>query len=176
MKKLPVLLGLGLAISAVASLAGEPPGLREAIAKHAALSAARARRLDAATIPAVAPSSPAFESARIDLNGDGIPDAIVLLTGPDYCGSGGCSLEVFRGTRHGFVFISGSTLARPPVAVLPQKRFGWHSFTVSVGGGGGKSCAVVMRFDGHRYPPNASLARCASPAQLQAATRLPMRR
>lgn len=159
---------------ATASQAAEPPGLRDAIAKHGEIQAERSRRLYGAHIPPVDPSSYEFDFAFVDLNGDGIPDAIVLFKGPEDCGSGGCTLEIFRGTKHGFAFVSGSTISRKPIEILPELRFGWHSFTVSVRGGGAKPCGALMRFDGHKYPLNPSIAPCATPAQLKSATQAAM--
>ena len=37
------------------------------------------------------------QTAGVDLNGDGIKDALVLLQGPYWCGTGGCSQLVFQG-------------------------------------------------------------------------------
>jgi hypothetical protein len=66
---------------ATVTIAAEPPGLREAIAKHDELRAERSRRLYGAHIPPVDPASYEFDFALADLNGDGIPDAIVLFKG-----------------------------------------------------------------------------------------------
>ncbi len=41
---------------------------------------------------------PPFRHALTDLNADGQADAIVLLLGSSWCGSGGCNMLVFRGT------------------------------------------------------------------------------
>jgi hypothetical protein len=160
---------LSLCMLATAAGAAEPPGLREAIAKHDELRAERGRRLYGAHIPAVDAASYEFDYALVDLNRDGIPDAIVLFKGPKDCGSGGCTLEVFRGTKQGFEFISGSTISREPIQLLAEKHFGWQSFAVSVSGGGAKPCNALMRFNGQKYPLNPSLAPCATPAQLQSA-------
>ena len=152
---------------ATATIAAEPPGLRrEPLAKHDELRAERSRRLYGAHIPPVEPASYEFNFSLVDLNGDGIPDAIVLFKGQKNCGSGGCRLEIFRGTKQGFEFISGSTISREPIQILAEKRFGWHSFTVSVSGGGAKPCDALMRFNGQKYPLNPSIAPCATPAQL----------
>ncbi len=163
-----------LSTLATATIAAEPPGLREAIAKHDELRAERSRRLHGAHIPPVDPTSYEFDFALVDLNGDGIPDAIVLFKGPENCGSGGCTLEVLRGTKQGFEFMSGSTISRKPIQILAEKRFGWHSFTVSVTGGGARPCNALMRFDGQKYPLNPSMAPCATAAQLQSAMPLTM--
>ena len=159
---------------ATATIAAEPPGLREAIAKHDELRAARGPRLYGAHIPPVDPASYEFDFALAGLNGDGIPDAIVLFKGLHNCGSGGCTLEILRGTKQGFEYISGSTISREPIQILAEKRFGWHSFTVSVSGGGAKPCNAMMRFNGRKYPLNPSMAPCATPAQLQSAMPVPM--
>ncbi|MES2403474.1 MAG: hypothetical protein V4567_03930 [Pseudomonadota bacterium] len=55
-----------------------------------------------------------FEYALAVLNDDGRQDAIVLMRGQEWCGSGGCMMWIFRGTRTGFVFVSGSTITSPP--------------------------------------------------------------
>jgi hypothetical protein len=158
-----------LCTPAAATIAAEPPGLRDAIAKHEELSAERSRRLYGSHIPPIDPASYKFEFALVDLNGDDIPDAIVLFKGPENCGSGGCTLEIFRGNKEGFEFISGSTISREPIKILAEKRFGWHSFTVLVSAGGATTCNALMRFSGQKYPLNPSVAPCATPAQLQSA-------
>src|ERR1700676_2125153 len=38
-----------------------------------------------------------FRFALEDLNGDGRADAIVLMSGPPWCGSGGCTMLIFQG-------------------------------------------------------------------------------
>ncbi|WP_420455867.1 hypothetical protein [Rubrivirga sp.] len=38
----------------------------------------------------------AVNVAWVDLNRDGLDDAVVLLKGPDWCGSGGCTVLVFE--------------------------------------------------------------------------------
>jgi hypothetical protein len=101
-----------------------------------------------AHIPPVDPASYEFDFALVDLNDDGIPAAIVLFKGPDNCGSGECALQIFRGTKQGLEFISGSTCSREPIQMLAERRLRWHSFTVSVSGGGAKPGNALMRFNG----------------------------
>lgn len=168
-----VLLLIFSSIAGVAA-AAEPPGLREAIAKHDAMRAAEIRRLYGAHIRSIDPASYKFDYGLVDLNGDGILDAIVLFKGPEDCGSGGCLLEIFRGTEQGFEFVSGSTISREPIQFLKEKRSHWRSFTVLVAGGGAKVCNALMRFNGKKYPLNPSTAPCATPAQLQSAVPVTM--
>jgi hypothetical protein len=86
---------------------------------------------------------PSFKYALVNLNDDGIPDAIVLITDRFYCGSGGCSMLIARGTNNGFRLVSTSTISRSPIFVSSERRYGWHTLLVTVGGGGAKY--------GHRY-------------------------
>lgn len=102
-----------------------------------------------------------FRYALVDLNDDGSRDAVVLINDSRYCGSGGCTLLVFRGNgQHGhgsFELLSVSTVSREPIAVLGEKRHGWHTLTVTIGGGGIRPCAAIMRFNGQTYPTNPSI-------------------
>ena len=144
LRKLPA--GVCLCVFAAEAIAGEPSGLRYAIADHFRSEAERSNRLYGAHIEPAGRSSYQFEYALIDLNGDGIPDAVVLLEG-DFCGSGGCTLEIYRGTSHGFKFVSAATLAHSPIRVLPQRRHGWKDLIYSSRYEG----QVLLSFDGTRY-------------------------
>ncbi|MEJ2068939.1 MAG: hypothetical protein P8X65_08335 [Syntrophobacterales bacterium] len=97
------------------------------------------------------------KTARIDLNGDGYQDALVLLENPMYfCGSGGCTLLVFKGTTSGFEFVSRSSLIRSPVLVSDTKTHGWRDLLVEVSGGGATPKKVALKFTGSKYPLNPS--------------------
>ncbi len=104
-----------------------------------------------------------YVSARVDLNDDKIPDAIVLFN--QNCGTGGCNMEIYRGTEAGFEFLSGSTITFPPIRVTSEKRYGWKTLIVFSGGTGN----VLMRFNGSRYPLSPSLQSKATPSQIKAA-------
>jgi putative lipoprotein len=117
---------------------------------------------------------PSFKYALVDLNDDGIPDAIVLITDRFYCGSGGCSMLIARGTNSGFRLVSSTTMSRSPIFVSPELRSGWHTLLVTVGGGGAKYGQVVMRFNGSRYAPNPSIQPYAGPVALSAVTEAPL--
>jgi len=67
-----------------------------------------------------------------DLNGDGTQEAVVLLTGTDWCGSGGCTLLVAQHRGATWQLISKITLVHPPVVALDRKRSGWQSLSVTV--------------------------------------------
>jgi len=97
------------------------------------------------------------QTARIDLNGDGLQDALVLLENPMYyCGTGGCTMLVFKGTKSGFEFVSRSSLIRGPVLVSEDKTHGWRDLIVEVSGGGIAPKMVALKYTGSKYPLNPS--------------------
>jgi hypothetical protein len=108
-------------------------------------------------------STPSFSYALIDLNGDGQLDAVVLLNGSMWCGSGGCTMLVFRGITNGFQLVARSAITREPIEVLPGVVHGWRTLIVSTDGIG----PVVMQFNGSRYPVNPSMQSKATPAQIK---------
>lgn len=101
-----------------------------------------------------------------DLDGDDADEAIISLSGPYFCGSGGCNLLIL--TRAGPMWrkVGDISVSRTPVAVLDTASNGWKDLTVAISGGGGPSGTVVLKFDGEGYPDNAS----TQPAAPQGAT------
>jgi hypothetical protein len=97
------------------------------------------------------------QTAQVDLNGDGHQDVLVLLQNPMYfCGTGGCTMLVFKGTKPGFEFVSRSTLIRGPVLVSETKTHGWRDLIVKVSGGGIAAKQVALKYSGSKYPLNPS--------------------
>lgn len=112
------------------------------------------------------PRTQEFRYALRDLNGDGQEEALVLLLTRDACDSGGCTLLVLRG-RPGprYDFLSATTVVRGPVRVSTRdQRHGWASLIVHARGDG----EVLLRFDGLRYPPDASCEPVANRRQVKA--------
>ncbi len=108
-----------------------------------------------------------FRFALEDLNGDGRADAIVLMSGPRWCGSGGCTMIVFQGVEDGFEFVSSSTVTSAPIRVLRKTTHGWRSLIVY----SKKRGNVLIRFNGDvRYPGNPSMQPKASQADVNAAS------
>jgi hypothetical protein len=116
--------------------------------------------------------TPAYEYAIADLNDDAVPDAVVLFTSPDWCGSGGCNMVILRGTKDAFVVVSSSTITRQPVRVLKETRKGWRSLSVSISGGGAEPGEVLMRFNGKSYPGNPTTQPRATASDLRDAATL----
>jgi hypothetical protein len=115
-----------------------------------------------ATVP------PRFTYVWVDLNGDGRPDAVVLMQGEEFCGSGGCTMAIFKGATNGFTLLSTSTITSKPIRVLPEVQYGWKTLIVTTHG----VSPAIMRFNGARYPLNPSMQATATLAQLSAAAPL----
>ena len=109
---------------------------------------------------------PPYKSSRFDLNSDGTDDAIVLLTGSFWCGSGGCTMLVFKGLNENFELVSSTSVTLEPIRVLEQPSNGWAGLIVHSRGHG----EALLRFNGTSYPGNPSMAPLASEADLQAAS------
>lgn len=101
-------------------------------------------------------ASQRFLSESIDLNGDGILDALVLLTGSNWCGTGGCTLLVLQGTASEFRLVSSSSIIQTPLIVSETRTNGWRDLIVDLRGGGATPGKVALKFDGKGYPSNPS--------------------
>ena len=108
--------------------------------------------------------TPIYREALTDLDGDGRADAVVLMSGSGWCGSGGCNMLVFHAEKDGFAFVCSSTITTEPIRVSTEKSSGWRTLIVYSRGKGD----VLMRFDGKRYPLNPSTQPKATAAQVNA--------
>lgn len=90
-----------------------------------------------------------------DLNGDGTPEAIVHVAGPQVCGTGGCDTHIFAKAGAGYKLISTIGLSRPTVIASPDRSHGWRNLIVFVAGGGIlRGYYTELRFNGKTYPDN----------------------
>lgn len=98
-----------------------------------------------------------YLDAFVDLDGDGIEEAIVYLTGQRWCGSGGCTTLILARQGSSYRLVTKITIAWPPVRVLTSSTDGWRDLAVRVQGGGLDSgYEAEVRFDGRTYPTNPS--------------------
>jgi hypothetical protein len=99
-----------------------------------------------------------YVGASPDLNGDGIPEAVVYLISNGWCGSGGCTTLVLAKNGDSWRVITKMTITRPPIRVLKNASNGWRSIAVWVQGGGIQpGYEAELRFDGRTYPTNPSM-------------------
>lgn len=100
---------------------------------------------------------------RVDLNGDEKPEVLVYLSGAYTCGTGGCTMQVYESAKEGYRLISEIALVNNPIIVSNQKTAGWSDLIVYVAGGGIRGHYAVLRFNGRKYPTNASAGRALRP-------------
>lgn len=83
----------------------------------------------------------------VDLNGDGQPEAIVLLNALDYCGSNGCSVLVLKKTEEQYTLVSEIRATGKPVIVTNQKTNGWYDLVAL-----DNRDRYLLKFNGKSYP------------------------
>lgn len=112
------------------------------------------------TLPSLdADKTTRYFDALVDLNGDGVSEAIVYVTGQRWCGSGGCmTLILVRNDSASYSIVSKILITRPPIRVFNKASNGWRNIGVWVQGGGIQpGYEAELRFDGKTYPTNPSI-------------------
>lgn len=90
-----------------------------------------------------------FIFLEYDLDGDANKEIFVGLTGPYFCGSGGCTQYILK--SNGDV-VTRFTVSDYPVVIAPEKTEGWNDLYIQSGGD-----YRVVKFDGKTYPSNPSM-------------------
>ena len=99
-----------------------------------------------------------YQAAFVQLNGHGPEEAVILIDGPGYCGSGGCNIEVYRELANGqFRLVSKHTLCRDEVYVSSNDHYGWRDLVIHVSGGGAAAGKRTLIHNGNAYPLNPSV-------------------
>lgn len=84
---------------------------------------------------------------------------LVYLTGPTWCGSGGCRLLVLDRTGETYRSVGEIGVARAPVRLLERQSHGRRDLAVQVAGGGvTEPYEAAVPFDGRRYASNPTVA------------------
>jgi hypothetical protein len=91
---------------------------------------------------------------KFDLNGDGNPEILVGLIGPDFCGSGGCTMLVVSDQMK---ILTRVTLVQYPVYIGTEEKGevskGYRHLLLRTG----KVGYVKLVWDGKTYPSNPSM-------------------
>ena len=94
-----------------------------------------------------------YQVGWADLNADGLQDAVVRFTSQEFCGSGGCSIQVLQRTRTGFRKRGSTTITWLPIEVLPSRHHGWRDLSMFTAGGGVlPGYRSSWAFNGRKYP------------------------
>jgi hypothetical protein len=109
------------------------------------------------------PDATDWKARRVHLNDDDHLDALVYVAGPDWCGSGGCTLLVFEAVAGPDAEVLGAfrpaaevSLVSGPVLVTGGGPDAWRDLVVTDAAG----TLRLLRFDGESYPgsPDAGVA------------------
>jgi len=94
-----------------------------------------------------------FAVTFVDLNDDGVKEAIVYLSSNGWCGTGGCTMLILTPEGASFRVVSKIPAVRLPIWVLTSKSNGWHNIGV-VGRKNGTEPMYesILSFDGKSYP------------------------
>ena len=149
-----------MSLMGMMSLLGQAADLPEYPKLHAAINAhlfaEKKNYFGAVPFKPMVPSE--YRPQLIDLNGDGIKEALVLMLGRNWGGTGGQTLFIFRGVEKGFQFNGAMTCVRFPmegsVCVMKSKSNGWRDLAVRLRGRGVGQKYAHMKFGGTRYPLN----------------------
>jgi hypothetical protein len=93
--------------------------------------------------------SRSFKYSQVDLNADSKKEILVGMTGPAFCGSGGCTLLLLD--PHGNI-ITEFTVVDYPVYVAKESSNGWLDLVMYSG-----SKNRRVKFNGQTYPTNPSV-------------------
>lgn len=130
------------------------PKLHAALNAH--LRANAGNYFGAAGFKAMTPAE--YRAELVDLNGDSAREALVLMLGRHWGGTGGQSMLLFRGMKNGFGYLGRMTCITAPmegsVCVMDSKTAGWRDLAVRVRGHGAQQKYAAMKFSGARYPLN----------------------
>jgi hypothetical protein len=93
-----------------------------------------------------------YTKEYVDLNGDDVPEAIVYLVGPHWCGSGGCTLLILKQESSKWQVMSKIPTVNTPIQTLASKGQQWQDLAViQVGGGELTPKTVLINFKAGKY-------------------------
>ncbi len=92
-----------------------------------------------------------YATGKVDLNNDGQPEIFVYLMGSIFCGTGGCTLQLYQSDNGNYTLLGEFGLSRTPVIVSAASNKGWRDFWRLQSGGGRPSEYVRYRYNGNQY-------------------------
>lgn len=103
-----------------------------------------------------APAHSQYDFIRVDLNSDGLRDALVLFRLPHtfWCGWSGCQMTIFRAGAGGFTAIGDMTNVRGPLVVADTQTNGWRDIVLEISGTNLANRLALMGSNGASYPAN----------------------
>jgi len=101
-----------------------------------------------------APPQSRYQYSRIDLNGDGLRDALILFESPFsyWCTSSGCIMAVFQAHDQNFSMVSEIKNIRGPAMVSHETTNEWRDLIARISVKNRQDYNVRLAFDGSAYP------------------------
>lgn len=102
-----------------------------------------------------APANSQYEFTRIDLNGDGMREGLVLLESPhqEWCMDYGCTMLIFEASEKGFNYRSEISPIRGPMVITNAQTNGWRDIMAYISGRDGQTAKnVELKYNGAAYP------------------------
>ncbi len=94
-----------------------------------------------------------YKSIRLSKENNCEFPVVFLNGGSGYCGTRGCTMLVLECIKTGYRVMSTTSVAMPPVYISLESTNGLHDIKLYNKNRG----LVVLKFDGKRYPSNASM-------------------
>ncbi|WP_336515045.1 hypothetical protein [Pollutibacter soli] len=104
-----------------------------------------------ADLASIGKESRKFSFHEFDLNGDGQKEVFVKLSGPYFCGSGGCSPLLLSSSGK---LITKFSVTEYPIIIAPTATNRWLDLIVT--SGAAKPTMHLLKYDGSKYPANPS--------------------
>ena len=111
------------------------------------------------------PSKDRYYYEKADLNGDGKEEIIALLIGPDFSGTGGNTLCIYKDSDKGLELTDSLNLVQPPVYILKSKHHGYNDIALEEYGGGAERNWKIIEYRNGHYEKVEEAAKADKPAE-----------
>jgi len=92
-----------------------------------------------------------YVHAATDLNGDGRDEMFTCLMGFPFCGTGGCTLQLYQASGKGYELLSFFPASHLPTVASDRHHDGWPNLWQLQSGGGAPAAWTRQRFNGETY-------------------------
>lgn len=93
----------------------------------------------------------AYEIHKDDLNFDGENEVIVFYWGSCFCGTGGCTTQIYKQSNDTLKLIGDFSLTRVPFYLKKEPNTNWKDIVFFLSGGGTKTTQRVYQFRDGKY-------------------------
>lgn len=107
-----------------------------------------------------APPNSDYDFARVDLNGDGRREGIILFKLPHtyWCGWDGCGMLILKAGKDDFTPLSTISNVRGPIYISSETNNGWRDIIIRTSGTNMADKNIKLEFNNGNYPQSPLLA------------------